>query len=320
MAGNGKTDDDGAPTGDAPIRLSLMEVYLLAYAAAVARGLPDRIPDAVGQRVLWLEARGLPGTIALAREFLNNRSTDPRDRGRDCPLIAGAMMIDQFPALVSDDPSRPHAIDGPSNGVLILPLVAHYSATIGEPVRVSWLMGDPPEIKAQTVVDGDRVITVGELPALLFNTGVAFARHGEPLEEGLGASVQEAVVPNDVFEPYLSFIGRPRIDMLFQVRHALTEVPEIVEGLRSLSAGDRSTLETAATLSNDSPVSLITTQGSGNDVLWSRICDFGWLTRSESEGAGPQGSIVRTYVMTDLGRAALPMLLHAFDRFKPAAH
>ncbi len=301
-------------------KLSLTQVYTLAYAATLSRGYPGPIPDEIAGRVLWLEQRGLPGLIALAREFLNNHDTDFRERGMQCPIIAGALLPDHFDELVSREPSRPNVIEGPTNGVLLLPVVAQYAKKIGEPVRVSWIMGEPAEIVGQSIVDADSVASFGDINALILNSGVGFARHDEPLIDGRVAEACEAQLPKEVFEPLLGFIGKQRLETALKVEAVLASDSETLDLLRAMTAADRSMLAAPNQLESDDTVNLVTTHDSSNDKLWTRFKSYGWTTPAAEDPPEELAKITVHHALTGEGRQAMPMLLHALDRFPPMRH
>lgn len=301
-------------------QLTMTEVYTLAYAASVARGYPEPIADEVAFRVLWLEQRGLPGLIALTREFLNNHETDFRERGMQCPIIAGTMLSDHFDELVARESERPNVIQGPANGVLILPKVAEYAERIEEPVRVSWIMGEPPQIVGQSVVDANKVETFGDFNAVILNTGVGFARHGEPLVGGQGPSATQTELPDTVFEPLLGFIGKERVQTALQVHGILSSDPEALALLHALSAADGSILASPQQLKDDAKITLATSPGSDNEKLWQRFGEYGWTANAPDDLHEKIRNVVVHYVLTDEGRQAMPMLLHALDRFPPTRH
>lgn len=301
-------------------QLTMTEVYTLAYAASVARGYPEPIADEVAFRVLWLEQRGLPGLIALTREFLNNHETDFRERGMQCPIIAGTMLSDHFDELVARESERPNVIQGPANGVLILPKVAEYAERIGEPVRVSWIMGEPPQIVGQSVVDANKVETFGDFNAVILNTGVGFARHGEPLVGGQGPTATQTELPDTVFEPLLGFIGKEGAQTALQVHGILSSDPEALALLHALSAADRSILASPQQLQDDAKITLATSPGSDNEKLWQRFGEYGWTAKAPDDLHEKIRNVVVHYILTDEGRQAMPMLLHALDRFPPTRH
>lgn len=301
-------------------QLQMTEVYTLAYAASVARGYPEPIADEIAFRVLWLEQRRLPGLIALTREFLNNHETDFRELGMQCPIIAGTMLSDHFDELVAREPERPNVIEGPANGVLILPKVAEYAERIGEPVRVSWIMGEPPQIVGQSVVDADKVETFGDFNAVILNTGVGFARHGEPLVGGQGPSATQTELPDTVFEPLLGFMGKERAQTALQVHGILSSDPEALALLHALSAADRSILASPQQLKDDAKITLATSPGSDNEKLWQRFGEYGWTRKAPDDLHEKIRNVVVHYILLDEGRLAMPMLLHALDRFPPTRH
>ncbi|MCH9806206.1 MAG: DUF3726 domain-containing protein [Alphaproteobacteria bacterium] len=310
----------GPDQPDAGAKLSMTEIYTLAYVASIVRGYPEPIPDEIAWRVLWLEQRGLPGLVALTREFLNNHDTDFRERGMQCPIIAGAMLGDHFDELVSKDPDRPNVIEGPANGVLILAKVADYARQTGEPVRVSWIMGEPPQIAGQCVVDAEKVATFGDVNALILNTGVGFARHDEPLKEGSGPQASEAEIPRQVFEPLLGYIGKQRLQTALKVNGIFKSDPQALELLRAMSAGDRSILASSPQLEDDKAIVLTTSKGSSNDQLWQRFTAYNWTAPHDDELPEELAKITSQYLLTDDGREVMPMLLHALDRFPPTKH
>jgi hypothetical protein len=296
----------------------MFEVYCLSYAAAEKRGWNDgAIADAIAYRVLWLEQRGLPGMIALTREFLSNLATAPRERGLQCPIIRGALLIDQFDELVAPDPSTTRAISGPSNGILILPNVAQYAERIGAAVRVSWLIGEPPEIRAQTVVDGTSVFSVGDPSAVLLNTGVGFARHGLPIENGSSADRFETEIPEQYFGPLISFIGGERIGETHKIVAIMKKDGVTLRHLQMMSPGDRSVLEAASRYGSTDKVVMTTSPGSNNETLWDRLGSYGWTERYVDPGLQNMPLPLSQFVLTNSGRAIAPMLLGALSRFPP---
>ena len=107
------------------VPLGMLQVFLLAYGAAVARGWPQgEIASEIAWRAVWLEERRLPGLGVLVNDFARNRGVDIKSRGQRCPIIRGALFADQAETLVSKTPTQPHVIDGPDAAILLLPKVA----------------------------------------------------------------------------------------------------------------------------------------------------------------------------------------------------
>lgn len=303
--------------------LEMTEVYALSYAAALQRGYPGAVADAIAGRVLWLERRGLPGVIALTREFVANKDTTPVERGTNCPFIAGTLLMDQFDLFVGRDIDRQLAIAGPTNGVLILPKVAEYAARIGETVRVSWLKGEPPEVIGETIVGADgAVVFIGDVCAALFNSGVAFVRDGSPgpastVQTGAVPRVSNASVPDEVIAPLISFIGRDRLEAALKVHTLLSEDAATLALLHMLTDADRSLIRAPGDGMAGEHVVLTTTPGSTNDKLWTRFASYGWTAPFRPKGA--TGALAQ-HSVSDEGRALLPMVLSALDRFPPTKH
>lgn len=298
--------------------ISMPEVYVFSYAAALSRGFPEPACDEIASRVVWLESRGLPGLIALTREFLNNHKTDLAERGMQCPIIAGATLHEQFDDLVSKEPGKPNVIHGPTNGVLLLPAVARFAEKIGQPVRVSWLMSEPPEIMAQTVVGAGKVASYGEPEALLFNTGVGFALHGEDMEDGQGPDLAFSEIPRQVFDPLLGFIGRERAEVAIKVHSILSSDAETLKLLHMMSDGDRSILASAPQVEPGTPVALTTSPGSSNDKLWARLGQYGWTEPTHDDTMSEElRALTSLHLLTQAGRAAMPLLVYALDRLRP---
>lgn len=300
--------------------ISMSEVYVLSYAAAVARGFPPAACDEIAGRVLWLECRGLPGVIALTREFLNNNETAIDERGLQCPIVFGSFVADKFDELVATEPSQPNVTDGPTNGVLVLPKVAEYAEKIGKPIRVSWLMSNPPEIAAQTVVDTGTVASFGDPEALLFNTGMGFALHGEALKDGQGPDLAACEVPRQVFEPLLGFIGPERAGAAIKVHAILSADKQTHALLHTMNEADRSILAVAHQFESDQPIPLTAAPGSDNDRLWSALTRYGWTEPSNGDVCDEPAQATARHDLTNAGRFAMPLLLHALGRFPPTAH
>lgn len=293
---------------------------MLSYAAAIARGFPPAVCDEIAARVLWLEQRGLPGVIALAREFLNNHETGIDERGLQCPIVFGSFVADKFDELVANDPSQPNVTDGPTNGVLVLPKVAEHAAHIGRSIRVSWLMSDPPEIKAQTVIDADTVASYGDPEALLFNSGMGFALHGEELTDGQGPAIAACELPRQVFEPLLGFIGPERAGAAIKVHAILSADRQTHALLHAMSEADRSILATAHSQKPEDKIAFMTSPDSDNDRLWGALAGYGWTEPSSGDLPDELKEATSQHQLTDSGRAAMPLLLHALGHFPPTAH
>ena len=307
--------------------LAMTEVYALSYSAALQRGYPGAVADAIAGRVLWLEKRGLPGVIALTREFINNKDTTPVERGTNCPFIAGTLLMDQFDLFVACDAGRQLAIAGPTNGLLILPKVADYAAQIGAPIRVSWLKGEPPEVTGEAIVGPNgAVLNHGNVSAALFNTGVAFVRDGASVPAAAPPRTS-ASVADDMITALISFIGRDRLDAAIKVHKLVNDDAATVALLHILNDDGRSKIHAVRDGKADEPAVLTAAPGSSNDRLWARFVAYGWttplkdsqikhspITHSDARGNG------MAYRVTDEGRAILPMVLTALDRFPPTKH
>lgn len=226
-------------------------------------------------------------------------------------------MMNEFEKLVSKEPGHPRLVKGATNGALILPKVAQYAERISHPVCVTWVTVEPFKILGETVVDGARIAHRGEPRAMLENTGVGLSLHGEALDVATQTISETTNVPMDIFEAFISFIGRERIMQPIKVHSLIEDDRETLDLLRMMSAGDRSVLEAASHRSQGDEVVMTTSPDSNNEKIWSRFIKYGWTAPHKFEDAPAEiRNLLSQYKLTAEGREAVPMLLFALHRFE----
>jgi len=200
------------------------QVQHLAVAAFRARGFPDAGVEAYGQRMAWLEARGLPALMAMTAEFTviskgrpwNERRPKPRADGQlvfDCPFIAGVTLADMMDQLVQPDPEDIRGIMGPSSPILLLPRIAEHAEKIGEPIEVFFKDGDPLQFTGQCVIDGERIVVQSDIKTLLFARGISLRRFGKPMPEtAWGAEREQMSLGASWMLSLAEFIARDQTD------------------------------------------------------------------------------------------------------------
>lgn len=321
----GTTGADAMTTQtEAETTFSLLEAYCLAYVAAEAKGWPKHdIRQGIAEKVVWLERRGMPGLMALVSDFLNH-AEKPGERGPACPLIASAILSDQLPEYLSESASEMRIMRGPSHGVLVLPTVAHHSEKIGAPIRVSWLIGEPRDVVAQSVVCPDgTVLTRGDRGALISNDAVGFAlasdlasdltsgKSGETRPDvSVTGDINEASLPAGLAMKLATFVGDRRLNDSIRVAAIVTGDDAIGRrALEALSAGDRST-NMAAALCDDESL-LITTKNSANEQFRQHLTRLGWMQRVAQGRVNLEPVIAEMSAVHELtvnGRCAVAML------------
>lgn len=189
------------------VTISMNEVHKLAGAAAIRQGYPADARDNIANRVVWLERRQLPGLPALILTLqrfghlpMPDRLGTKRGDGSfvyGCPIVAGTILMDQLASLLEPDPRGIKMINGPSAAVLLLPKIAQYAGPRGLIVRLNWIVDG--STRAQSFVDGFRVVTFGEPLALLNCHQVGFVVHSDEEPPDMRAGTRdETSLPKDV--------------------------------------------------------------------------------------------------------------------------
>ncbi len=303
--------------------LGMLQVYVLAYAAAEARGWPrGPVASEIAWRVLWLEQRRLPGLGMLVSDFSANRDDDPKSRGMTCPIIRGAFFLDQADELVAKNPAQPHVVDGPDAAIVLLPKVAQYAAQIGEPIRVSWVLGG--RIAAQTVVAPDgQMGHAGGLSDILSSTSTGFALHGEPYPFPQAPLASSTEIPEPVLRGIFGFIGQKIMDRALKVHALFRDEPLTVALLHSQTAGERSNFAILCDLKAhglEGAPTLLVGPGSTNDRICSAFASYGWF-QPETVALPPElAAVTRAHRVTDEGKLAMPMILGVLEHFPPVRH
>jgi hypothetical protein len=89
---------------------------------------------------------------------------------------------------------------------------------------------------------------------------------------------------------------------------------EILNDAYRMSAADLSVLEAAA---RDESAHLITTEGSANDRLWSKMARVDWMRAAAVPSElGALMPAMRTYQLTPKGRRKIPMMFELFKLLK----
>jgi hypothetical protein len=304
------------------VRLSMLQVFAYAYAAAEARGWPrGAIAAEIAWRTRWLEERRLPGLGVLVNHFAKHRNADPKALGQQCAIIRGAFFAEEADALVAKDPTRPHVIEGPEAAILLLPKVAQYAAQIGEPIRVSWVSDN--QIQAQTVISpGGQMGHVGELQAILSASATGFARHGEPYPFPPAANAAFTDIPEPMVDGILGFIGPQIMGRVVKVLSLFQNDPATVALLHSQTRGER---ENFSLLGSEHKVAQGTLNyavalESTNDRICSALSSYGWFEHDPGMFDAKLDGLVRGHRSTEAAKDAMPMILSILDQFPPVRH
>lgn len=169
------------------VRLSLKEIGNYVVAAARARGYPESfLPDA-SRWVQFLEARGLPGFYAFAREMLGARSETLQQRaqikrpngsvGGQCPMTDSVRISEKLDAIVALPPGQAATYPMPSNPLLMVPRLASYAGANGLILNATFYVDDVPT--THLFFDGHRTTFSGPYAALLDATNFGISRFPE---------------------------------------------------------------------------------------------------------------------------------------------
>lgn len=303
--------------------LGMMQVFLLAYGAAVARGWPEgEIASEIAWRVVWLEERRLPGLGVLVNDFAAHRGSDIKARGSRCPIIRGGFFADQAEGLVSKTPSQPHVIEGPDAAILLLPKVAQHAAQIGQTIRVSWVAGG--QIQAQSFVAPDGQLGHGgALADVLSATSTGFARHGEAYPFERAELARQTRIPEPVLEGIHSYIGPAVMARVTKVLALMVNDPATVTHLHSQTKGERSNfalLGNATAQGLEGSQTLLVAIDSTNDRICKAMAGYGWFEPDVSALPPALAAVTVAHRVTETGRQAMPMILAALERFPPVRH
>jgi hypothetical protein len=305
------------------VPMSMLQVFLLAYGAALARGWPEgAVASEIAWRALWLEERRLPGLGVLVNDFVRHRQEDIKARGQRCPIIRGAFFDNQAETLVSKTPERPHVIEGPDAAILLLPKVAQHAAQIGQVIRVSWVAGD--RIQAQSFVAPDGQLGHGgALADVLSATATGFALHGGPYPFDRAEPARQTQIPEPVLDGIMGFIGPERMGCVSKVTALMQNDPVTVGLLHGQTAGERSNfvlLANAKAQGLEALPTFLVAKDSTNDRICGAMASYGWF--QEDSAAVPAGTAaqLRAHRPTEAACQAMPMILAALDRFPPVRH
>ena len=305
------------------VPLGMLQVFLLAYGAAVARGWPQgEIASEIAWRAVWLEERRLPGLGVLVNDFARNRGVDIKSRGQRCPIIRGALFADQAETLVSKTPAQPHVIDGPDAAILLLPKVAQHAALIGQTIRVSWVAGD--RIQAQSFVAPDGQLGHGgDLADVLSATSTGFALHGEAYPFDRADLARQTHIPEPVLDGIHGYIGPGLAEQVVKVQGLMLNDPATMALLHGQTGGERSTfalLGNARAAGAEGSQTLLVAIDSTNDRICRVMAGYGWFQPDPAPQPAALAAVTRAHQVTEAGRQAIPMILAAMDRFPPVRH
>jgi hypothetical protein len=323
MFGFGRKKPGEVPREPPAVPLGMLQVFILAYAAAVARGWPQgAAAGEIAWRVVWLEERRLPGLGVLVNDFAKNRQVEIKARGLKCPIIRGAYFVEQADKLVSKISAQPHAIDGPDAAILLLPKVAQYAAAIGETIRVSWVSGD--SIQAQTLIAPDgQAGHSGALGDILAASSTAFALHGEAFPFARADHARETRIPEPVLEGICGYIGPALMGQVAKVQTLFLNDHATVAQLHGQTAGERSNF---VILGNTTPQGidglpvLMVGSDSTNDRICRALASYGWFELDSSALPLELAAVTRAHRVTEAGRQVMPMILAVLRQFPPVRH
>lgn len=342
----GKPGVNGSSAGPKPARadrvsLSIPEVFSLSVAVADRRGMPRESHAFFGQQIVWLEQRGLPAFTAMLDDVLkhkdrpwNERTPQKTGTGQyrfDCPFISGMMLEKEFDDLVVAAPGKWGRIAGPSVPFLLLSRIAGYAERIGQPIHVGWLKGTPPKIEAETVVDGDRLASIGDGDAMLHAEGIAFRRlDGDMPRQATGAERDSISISKAALTALSLYLGDSE-DQADPVT-AFGRDNKTIALLKELSSADLSNLsfvarsrigdtegETSKVSALPEDIVLKTGADTANFRLFSHLVDMGWMEPRESNDSSGDPSLnSRNFGWTEKGKRLLPQLYYFYmDRHFP---
>ena len=324
--------------------LSMSDVFYFSVAIADRRGWPQESQPFFGQQIVWLEERGLPGLTAMFDDTMrhletpwNERLPKPGLEGRerlDCPFLCGGMLEGSFEDLLTVDEGQWGRIDGPSVPFLLLPRIAGYAKKTGKPVHLGWLVGTPPTIEAQSIVDGDRLVSIGQETAVMNAEGIAFRHFDDVMPEEATATIREIrPIPGAELRSIAAYIGEVANDDPAPTIELLGRDDATVELLKKLSKGDVAALryaawsrfddtesdesgnEKARMIQFDSAVQS-TDKASPNFALFERLVVLGWMRPQTCDGVD---DTLREFAWTERGFRLLPQFFSNYMRaFYPA--
>jgi hypothetical protein len=199
------------------VRLSLDDIGRYVIAGVRARGYPQDFHALAARRVRFLEARGLPGFIAFAREMATARHETLPQRaqvirpdgslGGQCPMIDSVRIGERMDEIVALPAGQAATLPMPTNPLLVVPKLADYAGPNGIIMMATFYVAGEP--LTRVFVDGHRAASEGPLRGIFDADMLGISRFPEetngvpPLR---AAYLQAAEFPASMLQTFMNVI------------------------------------------------------------------------------------------------------------------